>query len=120
MARDKRNISAGLDALLGGRPAPTRKEEPESTPVRENEAEMNHGGTSKIKNRYPTSVIVDRVKYEKIRIIALNNGLNINEVIDVALDLAIESYEKNNGVITLGESRISASEVICPRKSKSR
>ena len=41
---------------------------------------------------------------------------NINEVIDVALDMVIEAYEKKYGPISASESRISASDIIRSRK----
>ena len=46
------------------------------------------------------------------RQIAIDNSLNINEVIDVALDMVIETYEKKYGPITASESRISAADII--------
>ena len=38
------------------------------------------------------------------------------EVIDVALDMVIEAYEKKYGPISASESRISASDIIRSRK----
>ena len=47
-----------------------------------------------------TSLVVNRSKYAKVRQIAIDNSLNINEVIDVALDMVIEAYEKKYGPLT--------------------
>lgn len=113
MTQQKNNITEGLDALLGGKtPPPTDQPLPE----RKRGFNLGHGGRSPIKNRYPTSLIVNKEKYAKIRHIAIANGLNINEVIDVAFDMAIEAYEKKYGVIPTGDVKVSASEVIRSRK----
>lgn len=113
MMKQKNNISEGLEALLGSK-SPVPQAEP--LPERKRGFNLGHGGKSQIKNRYSTSLIVDRTKYAKIRHIAIANGLNINEVIDVALDMVIETYEKKYGPIPSGESKISATEVIRSRK----
>lgn len=113
MAQQKNSISAGLDALLGGG---RLKESATPAPERKRGFNLGHGGKSAIRNRYPTSLVVDREKYGKIRQIAIDNSLNINEVIDVAFDMVIESYEKKYGAISVPESKISASEIIRSRK----
>lgn len=113
MHNQKEAISAGLDALLGGC-KPSHVEQP--MPERRRGFNLGHGGTSAIKNRYPTSLVVNKDKYDKIRHIAIANSLNINEVIDVALDMVIEAYEKKYGPITSQESKISAAELIRSRK----
>lgn len=112
MERQKDNISAGLDALLGG-----GRDEAAERPQNQNRTAIHgHGGKSAIKNRVATSLILDQAKYAKVKQIAFDNSLNINEVIDVALDLVIEAYEKKYGPITASESRISASELIRSKK----
>ena len=63
-----------------------------------------------------TSLVVNRSKYANVRQIAIDNSLNINEVIDVALDMVSEAYEKKYGPISASESRISASVIIRSRK----
>lgn len=119
---DRKEISAGIDALLGGGvPAPRPRQVPQETvpPARENPKNLGHGGRSPIKNRYPTSLMVDRDKYDKVKQIAVNNGLNINEVVDAAFELFVEEYEKRHGEITSRESRISARDLVRPGKRKS-
>lgn len=117
MGQPKDNISAGLDALLGG----SRPSESQTSPEpRRRGFNLGHGGQSAIKDRMATSLVVNRSKYAKIRQIAIDNSLNINEVIDVALDMVIEAYEKKYGPISASESRISASDIIRSRKSDSR
>lgn len=113
MERQKDNISAGLDALLGGVRDGAAAERPQT---QERGSNYGHGGKSAIKNRLATSLVIDRVKYDKVKQIARDNSLNINEVIDVALDLVIETYEKKYGPITSRESKITASEVIRSKK----
>ena len=84
MGQPKDNISAGLDALLGG----SRPSESQTAPEpRRRGFNLGHGGQSAIKDRMATSLVVNRGKYAKIRQIAIGNSLNINEVIDVALDM---------------------------------
>lgn len=113
MGQPKDNISAGLDALLGGSKAPEVQLAPEP---RRRGFNLGHGGQSAIKDRMATSLVVNRCKYAKIRQIAIDNSLNINEVIDVALDMVIETNEKKYGPISASESRISASDIIRSRK----
>lgn len=113
MGQPKDNISAGLDALLGG----SRPSESQTAPEpRRRGFNLGHGGQSAIKDRMATSLVVNRGKYAKVRQIAIDNSLNINEVIDVALDMVIEAYEKKYGPISASESRISASDIIRSRK----
>ena len=112
MERQKDNISAGLDALLGG----GRDGAAERPQAQERGSNYGHGGKSAIKNRLATSLVIDRVKYDKVKQIAFDNSLNINEVIDVALDLVIETYEKKYGPITASGARVSASELIRSKK----
>lgn len=113
MNHQKDSISAGLDALLGGA---TTKQKELFVPERQRGLNLGHGGRSKIKNRRPTSLVVDRDKYDKVRHIAIANSLNINEVIDVALDMVIEAYERNHGPVSAAGQRISAADVIRSRK----
>ena len=115
MGQPKDNISAGLDALLGG----SRPSESQPAPEpRRRGFNLGHGGQSAIKDRMATSLVVNRGKYAKVRQIAIDNSLNINEVIDVALDMVIEAYEKKYGPISASESRISASDIIRSRKKR--
>lgn len=118
-----------MGELLGGIQAPSLKGEPSrrevsgQTPAEgssEGDAKnLGHGGVSRIRNRFSTSLTVNREKYDKIKAIAICNGLNINEVMDAAMELFINEYEKRNGPITSRESRISAMSLISTRKSKS-
>lgn len=113
MTQQKSNISEGLDALLGSKtPQPSQQQLQE----RKRGFNLGHGGKSPINNRYPTSMIVNKEKYDKIKHIAIANGLNINEVVDVAFDMAIEAYEKKYGAIPSSEVKVSAAEVIRSRK----
>lgn len=117
MGQPKDNINAGLDALLGG----SRPSESQTAPEpRRRGFNLGHGRQSAIKGRMATSLVVNRSKYAKIRQIAIDNSLNINEVIDVALDMVIEAYEKKYGPISASESRISASDIIRSRKKASK
>lgn len=119
---DRKEISAGIDALLGGGvPTSRTRQAPQETasPAKENPRNLGHSGRSPIKNRYPTSLVVDRDKYDKVKQIAIDNGLNINEVVDAAFELFVEEYEKRHGEITSRESRISARDLVRPGKRKS-
>lgn len=113
MTQQKNNISEGLDALLGSKTPPPSNQ---PLPERKKGFNLGRGGKSPIKNRFPTSLIVNKEKYVKIRHIAIANGLNINEVVDVAFDMVIEAYEKKYGTIPTSEAKISASEIIRSRK----
>lgn len=115
MGQPKDNISAGLGALLRGNR--TIEAQVAEQPKRRG-FNLGHGGQSAIKDRMATSLVVNREKYAKIRQIAIDNSLNINEVIDIALDMVIETYEKKYGPIAASESRISEADII--RREKSR
>lgn len=127
--KDREQNGILMGELLGGIQAPSLKQttpsQPEEAQVQTDSQTCNspknygHGGASKIKSRYNTSLTVDKVKYDKIKHIALANGLNINEILDAAMELYINVYEENNGPITPRESRISAISLVCTRKSKS-
>ena len=67
---------------------------------------------SRIPDRIYTSLVVNREKYAKVKAIASHNGLNVNEVIDAALDMAIREYEKRNGTVDIREGHVSAAEIL--------
>lgn len=74
------------------------------------------GRKSKIRNRFYTSISLDRDRYDIIRTIALTNKVNINEIFDVALSMYIEAYEAIYGSVSSRESSISAKSLISPGK----
>ena len=111
----KNNISPGMRALMGQRKEmlereeQAREEQKKQTP---GESLVKRGGHSRISDRVYTSLIVNRTKYEKVKVIAARNNLNISDIIDAAIGLGIESYEQANGAITLRDLNISAEDVL--------
>ena len=85
------------------------KEKERQTP---GESLVKRGGHSRISDRVYTSLIVNRTKYEKVKVIAARNNLNISDIIDAAIGLGIESYERANGAITPQAWNISAEDVL--------
>ena len=79
-------------------------------------AGVRRGRQSKIRNRFYTSISLDRDRYDIIRTIALTNKVNINEIFDVALSMYIEAYEAIHGPVSSRESNISAKSLISPEK----
>lgn len=79
----KEDLKSGLESLLGGGiTKPSVKVEL----VNDNYAR--------------TSLIVNQDKYAKLKEIAFNKNLTIKDVLEVAMDMLIEKYEKKNGTIT--------------------
>lgn len=50
-----------------------------------------------------TSMIIPKVKWEKIKEIAFIETLTLKEIVELALDLVIERYESKHGEITIAE-----------------
>lgn len=111
MAR-KDDLKAELSALL---------EKKSNKPHSEHKAskDTNHkraGRNSRIEeikgNDFRTSLVVDKSLYNQICQIAVANGLNYKDVLNAAMRLYIEKYEKKHGPITPRESNISADDLI--------
>lgn len=56
-------------------------------------------------------MIVNAEKYEKIKTISLRETLSIKEVVEAAMDLAIEAYERKHGEITSTQKKGDASQI---------
>lgn len=63
-------------------------------------------------NDFRTSLNIDRNLYQSINQIAVCNGLTCKDVMNAAMRLYIEQYEKKNGPLTPRQSKISADELI--------
>lgn len=48
-----------------------------------------------------TSMMIDKELYDKVRLIASQNSLNISDISNAALRLYINAYEKKNGEIVV-------------------
>lgn len=101
MAQKNETITNGLNALFGsGTTAPEEKET-----IRPEVVVRHHGRPRKdeestdIGEQMRTSLIVNRDIYDKIRMIAIREGLTVKEVVHYAFEHAVEAYEKKNGPI---------------------
>lgn len=56
-------------------------------------------------------MIVNSEKYAKIRAISLRETLSIKEVVEAAMDVAIEAYERKYGVINVNSVKGDASQL---------
>lgn len=56
-------------------------------------------------------MVVNAQKYEKIKAISLRETLSIKEVMEAAMDLAIEAYERKHGEILLNQKKGDASQL---------
>lgn len=56
-------------------------------------------------------MIVNAEKYEKIKTISLRETLSIKEVIEAAMDLAIEAYERKHGELNSAPKKGDASQL---------
>lgn len=121
MAQKDSNIAAGLDALLGSGKKDADRDSLISAQRQRRALNLGRPRNDSSREKHSkirTSLVLDEGRYAKIREIALQNTLNINEIMDVAMTLVIESYERKYGPITLSESRISAEDVILSRKKR--
>lgn len=103
-----------LDAIGGDRRTIRRPERGRPS-RRQTEPEMTNETPDTESRKYHfqrTSLTLNREYYNKIKIIADTNSLNINEIIDAALSLYIDKYEKKHGQITPRESKIRARDLV--------
>jgi len=110
MTQQKDTINNGLNALFGGKPAPSEEPKEETRPqviIRGHGRPRKELSGNAIGNEMKTSLIVDREKYDKIRMIAILEGLTMKEVIDSAFGLAVERYESKHGPIASETNRTS-------------
>lgn len=130
MNKKDEQLRGGLNALFGGgeektqapteqTAAPTEEQNQEDSLMNSIEDEelraalrqrqMKGRGRPKKGEPTPTEslrytrmcAVVDKVKYEKMREISLRESLQIKEVLEAAMDLAIATYEAKNGKIEL-------------------
>lgn len=114
MAKKQSEMTEGVKALFG---KTQQKESDVTQGVKRKGFGAPRSQRCRIPNRYSTSLVVDRLKYEKIRQIAVDNSLNINEVVNVALSEFVEKYEQKFGEISSRESNISAAQTIWSAKN---
>ena len=108
------NNKTFLDAIEGGRRIERRPER--GRPAKRQAGAENENNNLDAESRkyhfQRTSLTLNREYYNKIKIIAETNSLNINEIIDAALSLYIDKYEKKHGQITPRESKIRAKDLV--------
>jgi len=99
----KKDFKGGFDKLLSG--GKTQQEivvEPQEqieAPVARRGRPKKWEGSKSSEGDIRTSLIVNETKYKKLEAIAQKEGLTKKELIDTALDIIIDGYEKKNGVI---------------------
>lgn len=115
---NKEDIRSGLKDLLGKKPDAPKKDkkagrmqdiEPETVSSRlGRKSRMNEMSTNEMR----TSLVIDRTLYQQLCQIAVANNLTYKDVMNAAMRLYIDKYEKKHGPITVRESNISADELI--------
>lgn len=112
--QDKTTDKSFLDAIEG-RSLRERRPERGRPSGRQNPSETDFDAPDVESRKYRfqrTSLTLNREYYNKVKIIAETNSLNINEIIDAALSLYIDKYEKKHGLITPRESKIRARDLV--------
>ena len=107
MAKDN-NLKDGLDALFGSAPRAsgtetTEKPQP-STTGRRGRPHKDDSNSFYAKTKVKTSLQLETDQYEKVKTIARENGMNINEVVHAALKGYISRYEEKYGPIHVGDA----------------
>ena len=106
-----------VETLLGNIKSPVENTNPtETEESAKPSTEAKRSKSSRVRNRISTSICVDRNKYDIIRTISLTNGVNISEILDVALSMYIEAYEAIHGPVSSRESNISAKSLVSSGK----
>lgn len=54
---------------------------------------------------FRTTIIAHRRNYEKIKVIAMKEGMSFKDVLNEALSAAVEKYEEKNGEVILRDNR---------------
>lgn len=110
---NKKDLRVGTDALLGER----RVQELEATldpKTREDLAETREAikkGPGRPKKEFVddtffrTTIIAHRVNYEKIKVIAMKEGMSFKDVLNEAISAAVEKYEEKHGEVILRDNR---------------
>ena len=87
------------DAILQTLPPETRKAIQENEHLNRYKNNGKRGGGKRSEGYTRCCMVVNEKRYAKLRYIALTEGLQIRELMDQVFDMAIESYEKQHGVI---------------------
>jgi len=91
----KKNFSGGLNSLLGEQPEKPKK----GRPVTQTKEVTKSSQEGTKENEVRATFIVREDLLEKLKAIAYWDRLLIKEVVNTALQEAIDKYEKNNGEI---------------------
>lgn len=121
---NKEEMMSDISQLLSGKsngqkPKSKVKKAVPETKVSTEEAATEHkrpGRKSRLEkigyNDFRTSLNIDRNLYKLMNQIAVTNGLTCKDVMNAAMRLYIELYEKKHGPLTSRESKISADDLI--------
>lgn len=91
----KKNFSGGLNSLLGEQPEKPKK----GRPVTQTKEVTKSSQEGTKENEVRATFIVREDLLEKLKAIAYWDRLLIKEVVNTALQEAVDKYEKNNGEI---------------------
>lgn len=109
----KKDLKIGVDALLG-EARPTALEDTLSPEARVALAETREAikrGPGRPKKEtvddtfFRTTIIAHRVNYEKIKVIAMKEGMSFKDVLNEAISAAVEKYEEKHGEVILRSNR---------------
>lgn len=89
-----------MSALFSGLTTPNQSNQSEETVV-----EVKAISKKSVSIKEKVCANISSVKMDKVRAIAGKEGLSITSILEVALDMAIKSYEDKNGVVRARSSK---------------
>lgn len=105
------NFKPAIDSLLGERRELINTLSPESRDIVSSSPFPKKKGPGRPRKEiidetfFRTTIIAHRVTYEKIKVIAMKEGMSFKDVLNEALSAAVEKYEEKHGEVILKESR---------------
>ena len=96
----KKDIENGLDALFGNINRNPNSQTKEETTGRKERPGKSEEQTFSCAKKVKTSLQLETEQYDKVKHIAKDNNLNINEIVNIALKSYISRYEEKYGQIT--------------------
>lgn len=96
----KKDIENGLDALFRDINRNPNSQTKEETTDRKKRPDKSEEQTFSCAKKVKTSLQLETEQYDKVKHIAKDNNMNINEIVNIALKSYISRYEDKYGQIT--------------------